>query len=123
MADNKYFDYGKLDTISPYKAGKTKATAFTKDTRNDKANENAAQRKTDLTQVRDSKIQTNLVSGIKRSINQSAAQILTSGAGSMDSTLSSMVNSDIQKSGKGLATGGNLDSVLTNLGSKISKKA
>jgi hypothetical protein len=123
MADNKYFDYGKLDAISPYQAGKTKPTAFTKDTRNDKANENATQRKTDLTQVRDSNIQTNLVSGIKRSINQSAAQILTSGAGNMDSTLSSMVNSDIQKSGKGLVTGGNLDSVLSNLGSKISKKA
>jgi hypothetical protein len=124
MADNKYFDYGKLNTISPYQPGKTSASAFSKNTLTDKANDSALQRKTDLTAVKTSKAQTQQLSSAKDSIGKEAAQSLTGSTVNMDSLLSSSVGSKISKTaGQSVMSGGSLDTVLSNIGSKISKKA
>lgn len=123
MADDKYYDYSKLNSISPYKPGKAKLSAFSKNTLSARADENAVQRKNDLAQAKNAKAQAQLLSSAKDSINQSATQSLTGGGGSLDSVLSSAVGSKIsKKAGQTVMSGGSLDSVLSNLGSKISKK-
>jgi hypothetical protein len=124
MADNKYFDYGKLDATSPYKPGKTSPSAFSKNTLADKANKSALQRKTDLAQTKSSKDQAQLLSSAKDSLTKSLAESLAGNTVNMDSLLSSAVGSKIStKAGQALMSGGSLDTVLSNIGSKISKKA
>lgn len=96
MAD-KYYDYSKLKTVVPYQPGKSKPDKFTKDTRPQRANEGAAQRKSDLAQVRDNSAQAQKLSAIKQSLTQGSAQTLTSGAGSLDSVLSNAIGSKVSK--------------------------
>lgn len=123
MADDKFYDYSKLNSISPYTPGKTKLSAFSRNTLSDKADENALQRKNDLAQARSAKAQAQLLSAAKESITKEPAQSLTGGSGSLNSVLTSAIGSKISKTaGQTVMSGGSLESVLRNLGSKISKK-
>lgn len=96
MAD-KYYDYSKLSSVSPYQAGKSKLTAFSKNTLNDKANESSVQRKTDLAQVKDKTAQAQKLGAAKQVIAKSAAQTLAGGVTNLDSALSGMVGTKISK--------------------------
>lgn len=97
MADDKYYDYSKLRAVTSYKPGKSNPAQFQKDTRTQKADESAAQRKSDLAQVRSSATQAKNLSAAKDAIAQSAAQVLTGGAESLDSLLSKAVGYKISK--------------------------
>lgn len=97
MADNKYYDYSKLKAVTPYKPGKSTPTQFTRDTRNQKADDGAAQRKSDLAQVKSTTAKAQQLSAVKQVISKGAAQALTSGAGNLDSLLSNAVGSKISK--------------------------
>ena len=124
MADNKYFDYSKLNTISPYQPGKNSASSFSVNTLSDKANESALQRKANSAAAKTSKDQAQALSSAKDSLTKSLAESLAGNTVNMDSLLSSAVGSKIStKAGQALMSGGSLDTVLSNIGSKISKKA
>ena len=111
MADNKYYGYSKLSPISPYQPGK--------------AGESAFQRKNDFAAAKTPKAPAQpLSSGKKGSSAKSLAQSLAGSTVNMDSLLSSSVGSKISKTaGQSVMSGGSLDTVLSNIGSKISKKA
>lgn len=97
MADDKYYDYSKLNSVSPYQPGKSKSTQFSKNTLNDKANENAVQRRNDLAQVKDKTAQAQKLGAAKQVIAKSAAQTLAGGVANLDSALSGMVGTKISK--------------------------
>ncbi|MBF0293219.1 MAG: hypothetical protein HQK86_13790 [Nitrospinae bacterium] len=97
MADDKYYDYSKLKTVTSYKPGKSSPTQFTRDTRSQKADESAAQRKSDLAQVRSSTSKAQQLSAARQVIAQSPVQALTSGAGNLDSVLNNAVGYKISK--------------------------
>ena len=124
MADDKYYDYSKLNSISPYKPGKTNLSSFSRNTLNDKADQNALQRKNDLAEAKNAKSQAQLLSAAKDSVNKDTAQSLAGASTNLDSLLTSAVGSKISRTaGQTVISGGSLDSVLSNLGAKISKKA
>ncbi|MBI5815204.1 MAG: hypothetical protein HZB29_06295 [Nitrospinae bacterium] len=97
MAEN-YYDYSKMNKVSPYKAGKTDAAArFSKNTTVKKADDAAKQRNADVTAAKDKAAQSQKLSAVKQAVSAGAASSLSGNAPGLDSVLQGAIGAKISK--------------------------
>ncbi|MBI4665837.1 MAG: hypothetical protein HY751_05425 [Nitrospinae bacterium] len=86
MAD-KYYDYSKMNSVSPYQAGKSGYSKFSKNTQPQKADKAATERNAEFAKVKDRADRSQNLSAAKNVVKQGVASALSSGPGGLESLI------------------------------------